>query len=322
MAVSFDDVQALWGDYLPLLSQDVTQRWTSLQDGFAWLVLMAPDLWMDVACTAGVCYNRQRSFVYRSAIYSLATCLMFSHAGEATSRLLIGEAPLVLGSNDVLLASTLTWFLLFYTPLRHIYAFLPIKIIFIVGEAICWQRCLCGAIDLAISRFPQSYMTPIIFGVIGGSAGSVLMDLEKWLSGGETGFSALVVKMAFLSSLIYYSQHPGALSHGILAPTLLVSHTKILVGALLIGWSILAEVWQPINPFGWLESNAMFGDLFSLNHTYDTLAGPKPQRLGTGSKAKNHTADEEEEECQENLGVQHYQPQASLRNRHKKKKGG
>jgi len=85
MAVSFDDVQALWGDYLPLLSQDVTQRWTSLQDGFAWLVLMAPDLWMDVACTAGVCYNRQRSFVYRSAIYSLATCLMVGTHPPCTS---------------------------------------------------------------------------------------------------------------------------------------------------------------------------------------------------------------------------------------------
>jgi hypothetical protein len=35
------------------------------------------------------------------------------------------------------------------------------------------------------------------------------------------------VKLSLLSGLVYYSQHPAALSHGILAPSLSLDDTKV-----------------------------------------------------------------------------------------------
>jgi hypothetical protein len=85
MAVSFDDVHAMWSEVLetthktvvePLLAQDAAQHWASVREGFTWLVLLAPDLWFDVSWAAAVADDRRRTFVYRSFIYAFATCLL------------------------------------------------------------------------------------------------------------------------------------------------------------------------------------------------------------------------------------------------------
>jgi hypothetical protein len=102
--------------------------------------------------------------------------LQFSDAGSVAMNLAIGEAPPVFAANVALVAPAVTWFIMFFTPLRHLYSFFPIKVqlhttlppsssplrhvpccwgpdiacaylqvLFILGQAICWQRCVVSA---------------------------------------------------------------------------------------------------------------------------------------------------------------------------------
>jgi hypothetical protein len=140
----------------------------------------------------------------------------------------IGEAPPVLRSNVALLASAETWcappapllakksphlaelpmphrFVMFFTPLRHLYNFFPVKVrvvcvvcvscvscvfssipmrrcrpnpppclhtrqmVLVALQAICWQRCVCFGVDLGISRFPNSFVTPVLLAIFAGT---------------------------------------------------------------------------------------------------------------------------------------------------------
>lgn len=282
---------------------------------------------MDVAWTAAVCHDRRRAFVYHSFIYALATCLLFSYAGGVTMHIAIGEAPPVLRSNVALLASAATWFVMFFTPLRHLYNFFPVKMVLVALQAICWQRCVCFGVDLGISRFPNSFVTPVLLAIFAGSAGGVLMNLEKRFFGMDGGTSTLGVKLSLLSGLVYYSQHPAALSHGILAPSLSLDDTKVLVGAVLVGWSIVAELWGPINPFAAVE--AVFGSVFLAGNDEQATtwrsAGPAAQQRAAGSgkprpKSRNQEKQQHstDDEAHDDYGGSPAAA-ATLRNRKKRK---
>jgi len=60
--------------------------------------------------------------------------------------------------------------------------------------------------------------------------------------------------------MLYYSQHPNALSHDIITPSMSLYQARIMVAAFLVSWSLIAELWRPINPFYPIE--ALFGAIF------------------------------------------------------------
>lgn len=78
------------------------------------------------------------------------------------------------------------------------------------------------------------------------------------------------VKLSFLASLIYYSQHPAALSRTVISPSMTLDDARILVAALLVGWSLIAELWKPINLFGIFES--ILGYVFLNKEQYAVWA--------------------------------------------------
>jgi hypothetical protein len=157
--------------------------------------------------------------------------LQFSDAGSVAMNLAIGEAPPVFASNVALVAPAVAWFIMFFTPLRHLYSFFPIKVqlppssplrhvpcwgpdivcmypagavhlgpgdllaevrsecVCVLGSAmglcgsspalshrhqhvddVVWRRCVCLGVGMGISRFPNSFVTPIILAVFGGTA--------------------------------------------------------------------------------------------------------------------------------------------------------
>ncbi len=87
---------------------------------------------------------------------------------------------------------------MFFTPLRHLYNFFPVKVcavscvvscvarapesnmspwdahtrwqmVLVALQAICWQRCVCWGVDLGISRFPNSFVTPLLLAIFAGT---------------------------------------------------------------------------------------------------------------------------------------------------------
>lgn len=256
-----------------------------------WVLLDMQGIAFDMCWVAAVAYNRC-TWKYNSYIYALASCMLFSYGGGFTSRLIICQTPGIWGSNVDVPLAMVVWFLIFFTPFRYVYGFLPFKLIFIVGESICWLRSLSSTVDLATSRFPGSVFAALVLGTIGGCGGGLWMRWESQYWNMNPGSNSNGVKMTFLSVLIYYSQHESLRQQGLIPSWLdLMSgrDAQILAGCLLIVWSLIAELWKPINLFGPFEF--VFDSIFINNRPQVE----KEYQEGIGKEKNPSLSDEEGE---------------------------
>lgn len=101
----------------------------------------------------------------------------------------------------------------------------------------------------------------------------------------------------------------------------------MLVGAVLVGWSIVAELWGPINPFAAVE--AVFGSVFLAGNDEQATtwrsAGPAAQQRAAGSgkprpKSRNQEKQQHstDDEAHDDYGGSPAAA-ATLRNRKKRK---
>jgi hypothetical protein len=101
----------------------------------------------------------------------------------------------------------------------------------------------------------------------------------------------------------------------------------VLVGAMLVGWSIVAELWGPINPFAAVE--AVFGSVFLAGNDEQATtwrsAGPaaKQRAAGTGKPKPKPRNQEKQQHSTDDEAHDDYSGSpaaaATLRNRKKRK---
>lgn len=128
------------------------------------------------------------------------------------------------------------------------------------------------------------------------------------------------VKLSFLTGLFYYSQHPAALSHQLLAPSMSLNEAKIVVAIVLTAWSII-DLSRSINPFAPLE--AIFGFLFLDDEHRSAWEAKKHVTSKSGKHQPNATTppkpNKEKEAHSLVINSDHTASPATLRNRKKKK---
>jgi hypothetical protein len=107
----------------------------------------------------------------------------------------------------------------------------------------------------------------------------------------------------------------------------MVVRVQVLIAAVLVGWSIVAELWGPINPFGVVE--AVFGFIFlddeqakvwsSADNVAISAAKSGQQRNGKSKAAGKHRNQEKQQQPTDDEVDGAVTSPTTLRNRKKRR---
>jgi len=225
----------------------------------SWLSLQCPGLWLDLTYAAGV-YYRHCTFKYNSYIYAFFSCFVFAYGGGFLGKLLTGDGLItpVIGNIGEAWdggANLILWFLIFFTPFKHLISFFPIKVIMAIGQATGWMRMICDYVDLSLIRYPTSIFGTLLLSAVAGCGGGIFEGVEKVIFRTQSTVSTNGFKVSLALGILYYSQHSQSSPLlGLPVPIATKETTRCVITLLLILWNLLDTFAAiSVNPFSLWE---------------------------------------------------------------------